>query len=26
VLNVLVDKFNIAPISTPEDDLQAILS
>ena len=26
VLGILVDKFNIAPISTPEDDLQAILS
>ena len=26
VLNVLVEKFNIAPISTPEEDLQAILS
>jgi hydroxylamine reductase len=25
VLNVLVEKFNIAPISTPEADLQAIL-
>jgi hydroxylamine reductase len=25
VLNVLVDKFNIAPITTPEEDLKAIL-
>ncbi|MDD2443615.1 MAG: hydroxylamine reductase, partial [Desulfotomaculaceae bacterium] len=25
VLNVLVDKFNIKPISTPEADLEAIL-
>jgi hydroxylamine reductase len=25
VLNVLVDKFNIMPINTPEEDLQAIL-
>lgn len=25
VLNVLVDKFNLTPISTPEDDLKAIL-
>jgi hydroxylamine reductase len=25
VLNVLVDKFNIAPISTPDEDLKAIL-
>ena len=25
VLNVLVEKFNIMPISTPEEDLQAIL-
>ena len=25
VLNVLVEKFNIAPISTPEEDLKAIL-
>jgi hydroxylamine reductase len=25
VLNVLVEKFNIAPIGTPEADLQAIL-
>ena len=25
VLNVLVDKFNIMPIQTPEEDLQAIL-
>jgi hydroxylamine reductase len=25
VLNVLVENFNIAPISTPEADLQAIL-
>ncbi|MFC1809712.1 hydroxylamine reductase [Candidatus Omnitrophota bacterium] len=25
VLNVLVEKFNIAPITTPEDDLKAIL-
>ncbi|MGD8901511.1 MAG: hydroxylamine reductase, partial [Desulfobacterales bacterium] len=26
VLNVLVDKFNIMPIRTPQEDLQAILS
>ena len=26
VLNVLVDKFNIMPIKTPQEDLQAILS
>ena len=26
VLKVLVDKFNIAPISTPEEDLAAILN
>ena len=26
VLNVLVDKFNIKPISTPDEDLQAILA
>ncbi len=26
VLNVLVEKFNIAPISTPQEDLQAILA
>ena len=25
VLNVLVDKFNIMPIKTPQEDLQAIL-
>jgi hydroxylamine reductase len=25
VLNILVEKFNIAPVSTPEADLQAIL-
>jgi len=25
VLNILVEKFNIAPISTPDDDLKAIL-
>jgi hydroxylamine reductase len=25
VLDVLVDKFQISPISTPEEDLQAIL-
>jgi hydroxylamine reductase len=25
VLNVLVEKFNIAPIKTPEEDLRAIL-
>ena len=25
VLNVLVEKFNIAPITTPEEDLKAIL-
>ncbi|WP_094605731.1 Hydroxylamine reductase [Sporomusa silvacetica DSM 10669] len=26
VLNILVEKFNLKPISTPEDDIQAILS
>ncbi|SDD48531.1 hydroxylamine reductase [Sporomusa acidovorans] len=26
VLNILVDKFNLKPISTPEDDLKTILS
>ena len=26
VLNVLVEKFNIAPITTPEADLKAMLS
>jgi hydroxylamine reductase len=26
VLNVLVDKFNIAPITTPEADLKAMLA
>jgi len=25
-LNVLVEKFNVAPISTPQEDLAAILS
>jgi hydroxylamine reductase len=25
VLNILVDKFNIMPISTPDEDLKAIL-
>ena len=25
VLNFLVEKFNIAPITTPEEDLKAIL-
>ena len=26
VLNVLVEKFNIAPITTPEEDLKSILA
>ena len=26
VLNVLVEKFNIAPVTTPQEDLQAILA
>jgi hypothetical protein len=26
VLNVLVEKFNIAPIKTPDEDLKAILT